>query len=600
MADYVFDDLTLPAGKEDARALTGSASQNVTSAEWNQVMSYIDDLRDAVRRQQIKTETRVAVSGSGSDAAKSIEGGDYTGTPFLTLEGAMGYLPKILSAELFVEIASGSFAGCGVFGFSGGSYSSAVGDIGLNFQGATSLATLTTGVNNGTAGSGSNSTTLVKPTGSPDWTASNLVGKWLKVTGGGGYVDARHPVFRPIKANTTTNATVDAISGMDATTTFQIVDLATTITARTGDTSTCFRVGVNTAPIRFTGLKLTTSATNYGWHVQGAERVIFDGCELNMDATVATLYAFGCRHVSFQNCIIKNSANAQFLSGPQVSISNVWSSGAGMIEIQDILRASVSKLDANGNATTTLKLKQVQTAAVEAKADSCTATPFVFESVAFLEATGSNKLTGASNTGGATYGIQIDKSGRYTLTGSNVTGAAGDVLFMNRAVTWTNLNSAGYGIVEEHASSAMANASYTKAIKYGNYLYDGSIDVSGRLLLYGYFNTAANLTPATLTGTDSLDMETGLINGVTGVGGAPRGTAEIVCNSASAKAILPSGAAIAGVPVIIINRGSQTLTVEPPSGGTINGGASTTIASGAGKLFVSLNGASGKDFWVVG
>jgi hypothetical protein len=94
----------------------------------------------------------------------------------------------------------------------------------LTIQGKTALATLTSGVNTGRAGVGTSSTSLVKPTGAANWTADNMNGKFLRITGGAGHVGGLQ--LRPILANSTTAVTVAAVAGMDSTTTFEIVTLA--------------------------------------------------------------------------------------------------------------------------------------------------------------------------------------------------------------------------------------------------------------------------------------------------------------------------------------------------------------------------------------
>lgn len=50
MTDFVRDLTTLPAGKSDARPLTGPAGQNVTAAEWNSVMQALYDVRTHLLR----------------------------------------------------------------------------------------------------------------------------------------------------------------------------------------------------------------------------------------------------------------------------------------------------------------------------------------------------------------------------------------------------------------------------------------------------------------------------------------------------------------------------------------------------------------------
>jgi hypothetical protein len=65
----------------------------------------------------------------------------------------------------------------------------------------------------------------------------------------------------------------------------------------------------------------------------------------------------------------------------------------------------------------------------------------------------------------------------------------------------------------------------------------------------------------------------------------------VVGTTASGTGVRLYGQTGAGARVTIINDGANTLTVYPPSGGTVNGGASDTIASGAGKTYLSTSAA---------
>ena len=54
--------------------------------------------------------------------------------------------------------------------------------------------------------------------------------------------------------------------------------------------------------------------------------------------------------------------------------------------------------------------------------------------------------------------------------------------------------------------------------------------------------------------------------------------------AASTGAILPANAATSDL-ITIVNRGANALTVYPNTGGTVDGGASVSLAAGAYKLF---------------
>lgn len=510
------------------------------------------------------------VTSTGSDS-----GSGLTAQPLKTIQAAINKVPNVLQEAFNINLGSGTFDGFTV--------ASTYGRGTLRIIGGRTLATVATGVNTGTAGGSTTTTSLQKPAAASNWTANDLIGKWLYVSGGGGYSSV--PVLRPILANTTTTLTVNAVTGMDSTTTFDIVDLTTYIGGITGDTVAIRAQNVD-ATVELIGLNFSNAASLSSLvEITGCKNVVLSGCQLSIDATVNSVKGSKNDYVKLQHCNLTANADVDISLTNDVDIHGVRCSGSGAIVIADSRSCNVTKLTSTGATGNVLRLLRIKSATGEVDASTSGATPIYLENIDDFTAVGT-LLTGATNTG---YGIEIQRAGRYTLTGSNITGASGDVYFVNHLVTWANLSSPSYGIVEEHAANAVANSSYTKAIKYGNYLYDGSIDVSGRLLLYGYFNQSANLSVPTLTGTTSYDMET---NGV-------RGVLECICNSASAEVVLPSNCAIAGVIIGIVNRGSATLTVKPPVGGTINGGASTTILTNTSKTFVSLNGAGGKDFWIL-
>lgn len=82
-----------------------------------------------------------------------------------------------------------------------------------------SLINPTSGVNQGTAGAGTTTTVMVKPTAVENWTADELIKKVLVITSGGGSGQVRG-----ITANTATTLTVAAITGMDNTSVFELRD----------------------------------------------------------------------------------------------------------------------------------------------------------------------------------------------------------------------------------------------------------------------------------------------------------------------------------------------------------------------------------------
>lgn len=528
----------------------------------------------------------VAVTSAGSDASNvnrpdALAGGDYSALPYATLQAALNALPKVLRHHAHVRIGAGTFAGAIISGFMGGGRSAGR-NVGLNVIGSTAAFTPATGVATGTAGAGTTATTLVKPTAAANWTASNLVGKFLKITGGAGAGSdtTNFPVLRPIIANTTTSLTVDSIAAMDSTTTFQIVTMATLLEEAAGET-VCLQPCFNTAPIRLSALGFTSDGALDSLIASTVNTSLeLDGVDLGFATDAESFLSDKDGDVLVQNC--KLSAASDILvknNSTYVELRNLYCNGGSIVGIEDSHSAKVS-MRSEGALSHALRLIQVGRAKAEVVANNGAATAVYVEGTQF-EAVGTNKLTGSGNTG---YGLQVEGSGRVDVTGCNITGTLGDILFFNVVRNWVTHGSLPYGILEEHAGSAILNAAYVKALKEGDYLFSGAIDVSGRFLKYGYDNPAFGETAVTLTNAAPYDMETG----------GKRGGAIFNCTNAAGVAVLPSNCALAGVLVVCVNIGSQTMTLQAPSGGSISGTA--TVAAGAMAMFVSLFSNSGKDF----
>lgn len=532
------------------------------------------------------------VAAGGNDTADGLS----VGRALLTPAAAIALVPKTLSYSALVNVGAGTFSGASISGFVGGTDGA-----GFYLHGTYSKVTPASGVSTGTAGAGTSSTTLLKPTAASNWTASDLVGSFLRIlSGGGSSASVYAPIIRPIKANSTTSITVDSIPGMDSTTVFEIVTPATLLGAIDSTNDSCISVSNCAAPITIRGLKFTGTLLNYlvkALDCQGSV-VTFEGCTFSTSAVIMEVLAARCGGFVVKNCVFSAGTGASISASSNVTCSNIWMNAAGTLTISDSQVVTVRGLDSTAALSRVLGAIRVGSMTAEITANNGGATPAYFEDVASFTAAGANLLRGTGNTG---YGLEIAKTGRYTLTGSTITGGTGDILFLGNPANWAQLSSSNFGIISEHSSSAVANSAYTKALVYGNRTFVGNVDVSGRLLNYGYFNTAGNLTVPTLTGTQALDMETGQINGVDGgLNGNPRGTLEVICSSVTATVTLPSNFTINGGWCCIVNRGGSALKVLPPSPGTINGTTFYTLAAGSAKIFVSLNGNGGKDFWVVG
>jgi hypothetical protein len=553
--------------------------------------------------QTTTADVYLSVTTGGSDAYNvardPIAGGDYTAYPYLTLQAAIDACPKVIRHNIFISIGQGQFVGANINGFIGGGYDSSGYPIGIYLTGTAANITPATGVASGTAGSGTTTTSVVKPTAAADWTASDLVGRFLKVTGGAGYISADRPIYRPIKANTTTALTVDAVASMDNTTTFALVDAQSTFLKQSVSDLVPLRITNNTAPISIRMCAFyDASPLDYHIYSQGNKSLFMDSIHESATTTFNNIYSIRDGDVSLSNTIFSTGSNykvEQFQG--YATIANIWLNASGPLTLLNGLNGKVTKVNSLDAPSYVFSATNMNFLQAEVTANSGDATPIYLESISSFENIGGG-LTGTGNVGTGCYGLQIEKAGRYTLTSSSVTGDDGDVLWMGSETTWAILNSPDYGIVSSVSGNAVGNGAYTKSIVYGNFLIDGSQDFSSRINCYGYINQSSPLGVSTLTGTQNFNCNNGTVDGVsTGYGNA-LAFLQITCNSATATCDIPSGAAIAGCQWACYNSGSQPLTLTAPSGGSIDGIGTYVLAAGAKVTMWSLNGGSGKD-WVV-
>lgn len=513
--------------------------------------------------------------------------------PFATLQGAIEDVASVIWHDVVIQLATGTFAGALISGFMGGGSRSTGEEVALTVVGNTSLSS---GGGGGytefAAGAGTTTTSIAKAALGVNWAENALTGLLLVVDPTSGIGTTNQPVVRVIKSNSATALVVDTIPGMAEGVSVSIRDWDTTLSVATDDV-VCLRVSDNTAPIRIRNLKFDGDGADYLLDAARNTKLVIDGCKFDYSTTETEAQLRSCQNVTLTNCVFSGGPGATIAKCQEVSASGLSMSATGTLSITDAGRvdAQITSFDA---LSTVLSIVRAQTAQVELYADNGAATPLYLESVADFTAVGTDLLTGTGNTG---YGVEIQKAGRYVLTGGTITGASGDVNFMGNAVTWANLSSPTYGIAAENAGSAVASASYSKALTYGNRTYMGGVDISGRLLLFGYLNVSANTTVPALAAGEVLDMEAGTIDGVASNFGQIRGVIEVASADASAIVRLPSGALIAGVLAGVINTGAAAVEVEPPVGGTINGAASVTVAAGAARFFCSGNGNAGKDYF---
>lgn len=465
--------------------------------------------------------------------------------------------------------------------------------------GAMPLATLEEGVNTGIAGTGTTSTSLVKPTGAPSWEFDGLWDKWVRIVGGGGGPVDGAPVLRKVYSNNGSTITFkNPVIGLNNTSEFQIVDLETVIVG-----SLVNRRGVDLrnclGPIEIYGVKFgdDTSLDTLISAVDCAS-VLIEGCDLGLNLSLPSVLGQRCTKFEVNNCYATGSADVKLSQCQYVLSAGHRSIEGGLFEVEDAFTCDIKAMVANDAPSRVLSMTRIISGSAEVLSENAGATPVYLESVSNFIVTGT-ALTGSGNTG---YGIEVARSGNLTFTGSTITGTTGDVNFMGTSVSWADvLSSPNYGMVTEHAGSALAYSSYTKALVLGARTFVGPADFSSRVLEFGYHNFAANTVVPTLTGTQELNMETGQIDGSPGgLGANPRACLEVISSSATASIVLPSNAAIAGIMGTIDNRGGSSVILKSSSGGTVNGAATKTLGAGGFCFFVSRNGTGGKDFRVFG
>lgn len=386
----------------------------------------------------------LSISNTGSDTStinrpSILSEGDHTSYPFLTIQAAINSIPKNLLHKVIIDINAGIFDGFTIQGLVGGQLEDPDGtqdrNIGLFIRGHFILSTLTSGPNNGTAPFGSISTQINTP--GSNWTANNLIGRFIRIdSGGGSSSDSSNPTYRPILTNTTTYFTFDPILGVDNTTVFSIVDIDTFINSNI-DTSfdsnfLCIDVYNNIAPIKLSGLSILSSTRNYGIYSRKNNLLEVEACKL-IASLINTLDSSLDIDYRIKNCLL-SGANAITRKSLVVIAENLFlQNGALDFRLaQDVYCWSTAK----SCVLNALILKQCLHASVSLSANSGSATPLLLESILQFDLVG-NGLTGSSNIG---YGIDIQNGGRYDITGATITGTLGDVNVEDSLQSYTELS----------------------------------------------------------------------------------------------------------------------------------------------------------------
>ena len=518
-------------------------------------------------------EVTIAVTSSGTDRSEVISSGDNTASPFLTVQSAIDALPSILKHDVTIRIGSGTFAGFSAEGFQGGGA--------LRIAGSFSAATLTTGVTSGTGGAGTTSTVLAKPAAAANWTASDMRGKYLRITSGGGASgDSDFPTVRPIKSNTTTAITVDEIDGMDNTSVFDIVNVATVISEKSAavlDTLT-----VCAAFVRL-GCRLKTIALSPS-DATALYGILSYGCA-EVDHAASTLTPTGYSGLSAINCTyssvhdlysttlveVQHCDRADYLN----CVQGNGTSNAGSVDLNAV-RSAVAIVSAAYCSSNAVRVRHCTNVTLTSDTNNCTATPVRLENLhyAVVAATGTNA--------GTTYGMTISGGGQYILTGSTVAGTS-EVLLETTAVGWSTIQ---LGTYAERGSFVYWGTGGTRWN--GEVLALGGITNGGIQKEYGYKLVLDNGT-----------ADSALLTSVTAYAGGGQANAvnvglqltKVATVGSAADSIKLRAVAAGGCTGYIHNLGANACNLYPPSGGAINALGTNnpiSIPAGSAAMWFSL------------
>ena len=516
----------------------------------------------------------LSVSSAGTDRAGTVLSGDISASPYLTVQSAINALPPILRHTVIIRIGAGTFAGFSAEGFQGSGT--------LKLAGTVSAATLTTGAQSGTAGAGTTTTVMAKPTAAANWTASNMRGKYLRiVSGGGASGDSDLPTIRPILSNTTTTLTVNSIPGMDATTVFDIVNVATVISenaaAVLGTVTVCVGLINVGCGVKTFALAPSDADVLYGFLAYGCR---------DLDVAASTLTPTGYYGFSSINCTYTylhdsySTAPAEVQHGDRAEVYN-YVVGNGVSNAGSLYCHSTQYVDAivtaeycSGNA---VYMRHCTKVSLTSATDTCTATPVRLENLhyAVVAATGTNA--------GTTYGMAISGGGQYVVTGSTVSGTS-DVFLEATAIAWSTI---ALGTYAERGSFIYWGTGGTRWN--GEVLALGGLTNGGIQKEYGYKLVLDNGT-----------ADSALLTSVTAFAGGGQASAvqvglqltKVATVASAADSIKLRVVAVGGCVGYIHNLGANACNLYPPSSGAINAlGANNPISipAGSAAMWFSLN-----------
>lgn len=415
----------------------------------------------AVRSEDSVSKTTagvtLAVTTDGDDDNPSrpsvITTGDYSSYPFATIQAALDALPSLISYPTTITVGVGSFAGA------------LISNIGiketttLTIAGIRQASSPATGPSSGTASSGSTGVLTLAGAG---WTVDDLQGRILYVTAGTGageYV---------IATNSATDITVPNVVTFDATSVFQIEDLATVITSpRSGYSGGyVFEIYRNNINVILSDLKITYSSpqgvgvfTSYGDAI--AQRVVvsvtdaYDGFKSFSGGRLAVFNCgfFGTTdHAGFTAYGADAILHYKGVAADSIGYSmravyggQVTDSGDGGFWFRATTRGVLLD-DCNRTARITLLNGHIEGAQYGIHSTDCSAningldiddTTVVTIYMDRSEIISSGTLTGTGNV----WGLDLSSPGSlvYFSTAPTITGSSGDVtLDGSTATTWSS------------------------------------------------------------------------------------------------------------------------------------------------------------------
>ena len=556
---FVRDLETLPDGKTDARPSTAPANQKYTAAEWNKLVGATYALRDWLT-------TNGDFFGLQSVAADVAPAGKArlrysAGALQASLDGA-AYVSIPVPGITTIATVAGDNAGLDI-------RSKALGQT-TRVVGVSALAAIT-GFNTGTAGTGTSPTSLAKPAGGTPWVATLLTAYSLKRISGGGFV-ANGDNLRPILSNTTTTLAINAMPGLDNTSVFEIVTLATAFDQISPSDLIAIRAQSNAGAITLVGFDFSTTHTLDGLiQLIDCAEVKISACKFSQNLALPSVTALRVGRLTIEHCRLTSGADIEIRRCQNVVLDGCVNAAGGAIALEDCTFVDVTKLSATASPSRVLSIKNSFVAKIEADCNGGGASPLYFEGVDHFSATG-GLLTGSGNTG---YGIEFANSGHYVVTGSTISGTVNAVLFGDVPSGYGPSDYLGinYGAMATATMGLVAQTTVTKVAWFNNVLFNGSIDKAAREIGYGINNPSNVSLAAAGTSVSTATL-------------IPQQTFAVVSSCAIGAGVkLHNIAVLPGVALEVYNGAANTCLVYPSGGGTINGLASFSVPVGKIAMF---------------